>query len=127
MMSSLPSNVVKYSQLPHPSKPPFAATTIPKGLLNRHNTKAGTWGVISIKRGTLRYVIEEGDRAGSYLLDKDTPGIIEPQVYHHIEPMDADLSKERDPSTDGMAEESLQFVVEFYRVPGTGIVDEKRE
>lgn len=108
MMKSLPSNVVKCSQVPKIGT--FTPSKIPKGLLREHTTKAGTWGVIKIFKGKLRYTINEPSPA-EYILDKDTRGIIEPQVKHEVAALTDDL----------------EFVVEFYRIPGTGPVVEKRE
>ena len=113
-MASLPKNVVKYSQVPSASSSRkfFTRDTIPKGLLRQHNTKQGTWGVIHVLRGCLRYTINEGQHAGTYNLDVDTKGIIEPQVYHSVAPID---------------DKQVEFIVEFYRLPNTGPVDEQRE
>lgn len=111
-MASLPSNVVKYSQVPSGSRKSFTRNTIPKGLLRRHNTKEGTWGVINLSSGRLQYTVDEGPHKGIYKLDINTKGIIEPQVYHSVAPV---------------GEEEVEFVVEFYRLPNTGPVDEKRE
>jgi tellurite resistance-related uncharacterized protein len=126
MMKSLPSNVVKYSQVPKAKAnlgtstdtgtnsdigaECFTANKIPKGLLKEHSTKAGTWGIIKVLQGKLLYTINEPSPA-EYVLDKDRVGVIEPAVKHEVAPLSDDL----------------QFVVEFYRIPGTGPVDEKRE
>jgi tellurite resistance-related uncharacterized protein len=110
-MATLPPGVVKYSQVPAAGKTPFTKSTIPKGLLKRHNTKDGTWGIIQVNQGKLQYVIDEGSHKGIYNLDPQTRGVIEPQVFHSVAPI-----------TD-----NVSFVVEFYRYPGTGAVDEKRE
>ena len=109
-MASLPKDVVKYSQVPKGKS--FTRTTIPKGLLKQHNTKKGTWGVINVSSGRLRYIVNEGPHAGVYDLDRNTKGIIQPQVYHSVAPID---------------NEDVNFVVEFYRLPNTGPVDEQRE
>lgn len=112
-MATLPPNVVKYSQVPSgKSRPCFTQDSIPKGLLRQHNTKQGTWGVIHIQRGKLRYTIDEGAHKGIYNLNDTTSGIIEPQVYHSVAPID---------------HEEVEFVVEFYRLPNTGPVHEERE
>jgi tellurite resistance-related uncharacterized protein len=110
-MASLPKGVVKYSQVPSGDKL-FAKDTIPKGLLRRHNTKEGTWGIINVAQGRLRYTVDEGPHKGKYDLDADTRGVIEPRVYHSVAPVD---------------DKDVSFVVEFYRFPGTGSVNEKRE
>lgn len=111
-MATLPFNVVKYSQVPAGNKPCFTQNSIPKGLLRRHNTKQGTWGVISVQRGKLRYTVDEGMHKGVYNLNEKTRGIIEPQVYHSVAPVE---------------NEEVEFVVEFYRLPNTGPVQEERE
>ena len=108
-MKSLPKDVVKYSQVPKGDKK-FTATTIPKGLLKAHNTKKGTWGVINVTKGQLRYQINEPSLA-VHVLSSTQRGIIEPQIRHEVKALTDDL----------------EFVVEFYRLPNTGPVDEKRE
>eukprot|EP00929_Paragymnodinium_shiwhaense_P068689 TRINITY_DN34593_c0_g1_i1.p1 TRINITY_DN34593_c0_g1~~TRINITY_DN34593_c0_g1_i1.p1 ORF type:complete len:154 (+),score=24.21 TRINITY_DN34593_c0_g1_i1:48-509(+) len=109
VMPHLPSTVQKYSQVP-PNGKCFTANKIPKGLLRQHNTKVGTWGVIRVKQGRLRYQINE-PTVQIFELDSQVPGVIEPQIYHEVAALSDDL----------------EFVVEFYREPGTGPVDEKRE
>mmetsp|Transcript_10238 Transcript_10238/g.12953 ORF Transcript_10238/g.12953 Transcript_10238/m.12953 type:complete len:151 (-) Transcript_10238:173-625(-) len=108
MMKSLPSTVVKYSQVPKEGF--FTANKIPKGLLKEHSTKKGTWGVIKVNTGKLRYIINEPTPA-EYVIDRYSCGIIEPGVKHEVAALTDDL----------------EFVVEFHRLPGTGPVDEKRD
>mmetsp|Transcript_3597 Transcript_3597/g.6826 ORF Transcript_3597/g.6826 Transcript_3597/m.6826 type:complete len:224 (+) Transcript_3597:248-919(+) len=114
-MPQLPDNVVKYSQVPNPKVGKvFTANTIPKGLLKMHSTKVGTWGVIRVFKGELEYVLEAVSSTASdikFHLTSDFHGVIEPNILHHVSPLTSDV----------------EFVVEFYRVPGTGPVDEKRE
>ena len=122
-MPILPDDVIKYSQVPKQGKV-FTCTTIPKGLLKEHTTKSGTWGVINVSKGELEYRIS-GSSSGEqkqtkeersecdhifHLSDK-RHGIIQPQRLHQVSPLSDDV----------------EFVVEFYRVPGTGPVDEKRQ
>ncbi|KAL7499369.1 hypothetical protein ACHAWT_007384 [Skeletonema menzelii] len=106
----LPSNVVKYSTVPKDKF--FTIDTIPAGLLKEHSTKEGTWGVIRVHQGKLEYKILEPEQS-VHILDaaSDNIGIIEPTMQHQ---------------TKGLTDD-LKFVVEFYRVPGTGDVDEQRE
>jgi len=108
-LPALPSNVVKYSQVPKQGTT-FTADKIPKGLLKDHTTKAGTWGVIRVSQGTLEYTIMEPQVLVQTLVAPAT-GVIEPQRLHHVKALTEDV----------------KFVVEFYRTPGTGPVDEKRE
>ena len=115
-MKDLPSEVVQYSQVPKKEDPGvFTATSIPKGLLKNHSTKAGTWGVIRVRQGQLNYVITAADdqekEEAAFVLDVAAPGIIEPLVLHQVAPLTDDV----------------EFVVEFYRLPDTGPVDEQRE
>uniref|UniRef100_A0A7S4AIJ7 TehB/YeaR-like domain-containing protein n=1 Tax=Pseudo-nitzschia australis TaxID=44445 RepID=A0A7S4AIJ7_9STRA len=131
-MPILPANAVKYSQLPK-QRSVFTASTTPRGLLNRHNTKVGTWGVIRMMKGTLEYKIaprenttrklpdgeEENDAvayptrfvlSASPSSNERGTGIIAPQQYHKVVPG-----------------KDAEFVVEFHRLPATGAVDETRE
>ena len=108
-MPELPTAVVQYAQVPANGKY-FTATTIPKGLLKEHSTKKGTWGVIRVSQGRLEYQINE-PTLRKFEIDRNCQGIIEPKILHQVKSLTADL----------------EFVVEFYRLPGTGAVDEKRE
>jgi tellurite resistance-related uncharacterized protein len=108
-MPILPNNVVKYSQVPSGSKY-FTSDKIPKGLLKEHNTKSGTWGVIRVVQGTLQYTILEPKHV-EFEITPANAGIIEPQKLHQVKALSEDL----------------QFLVEFYRIPGSGPVNEKRE
>ena len=107
-MPKLPSGVVKYSQVPKAGL--FVKDTIPKGLLRQHNTKAGTWGVIRVEKGSLQYQINE-PHTMTFKLEAPAQAIIEPTVFHEVKPLTDDV----------------EFAVEFYRLPGTGPVEEKRE
>ncbi|KAL7537254.1 hypothetical protein ACHAWF_005704 [Thalassiosira exigua] len=108
-MPMLPADVVQYTQVPK-SGAVFAATTIPSGLTKRHTTKEGTWGVIRVSRGLLEYTILEPSES-VHVLDARNLGVIEPTMLHQVKALSDDV----------------EFVVEFWRVPGTGVVDEKRE
>lgn len=117
-MPTLPEGVVQYSQVPKVGTM-FTATTIPKGLLKEHSTKAGTWGVIRVKTGQLEYQINESPttiqqpqpQQQTFILTSEIPGIIPPTIRHQVRPLTEDL----------------EFCVDFHRFPGTGPVDEKRE
>ena len=108
-MPILPSNVVKYTTLPRLFGG-FTSTTIPPGLLKSHTTKEGTWGVIRPYSGQVEYTIYEPKKS-IHVLDEDNLGIIEPTMLHHVKALSEDV----------------EFVVEFWRAPGSGVVDEKRE
>mmetsp|Transcript_6855 Transcript_6855/g.14864 ORF Transcript_6855/g.14864 Transcript_6855/m.14864 type:complete len:164 (-) Transcript_6855:301-792(-) len=82
-MPRMPSNAVKYTQVPKPSTT-FKASTIPSGLLKQHTTKKGTWGIIRVSSGQLEYTIIE-PRKSVHVLDKDHLGVIEPKMLHQVE------------------------------------------
>jgi len=52
-MPNLPPGVVTYSQVLKEGKV-ITATTVPRSLLNQHNIKAGTWGIINVSKGKLQ-------------------------------------------------------------------------
>ena len=111
-MPILPNDVVKYSQVPGKDRGVFKTDTIPKGLLKEHTTKAGTWGVINVNKGQLEYKITgDPENIRTFQLGPERKGIIRPQEFHQVRALSTDL----------------EFVVEFYRLPRTGPVDEKRE
>ena len=91
-MKPLPQVVHCYRRTPE-----FSESTIPSGLTSAHRTKSGTWGKIVIVEGTLRYQIFE-PVGEEHELDKEHPGVIEPQQLHTVEPIG-----------------KVRFYVEFYR------------
>ncbi|MFC5757842.1 DUF1971 domain-containing protein [Rhizobium sp. GCM10022189] len=74
----------------------FDETSVPTALLRSHSLKEGSWGLILIERGAIRYV--RGDQ--SILLAPDRPGVIPPAAPHHLE-------------IDG----PVKFRIEFYDRP----------
>jgi len=80
----------------------FTEASIPAGLLANHCTKQGTWGLIHVEKGRLRYVVTDPRRPPiDEILASDTrPGVVEPTILHRVEPLGA-----------------VAFYVEFYRVP----------
>lgn len=65
--------------------PEFDQNTLPDKLRYAHQTKAGTWGVIRVLAGRLRYVIE--DTGETRILTPACPGIVLPEQRHHVEPL----------------------------------------
>lgn len=90
----LPEAVRAYKRTPE-----LDETSIPAGLRRHHSTKPGVWGVIHVLVGQLRYVIEP-PLAAEYVLDAATPGVVAPEVKHHVE-----------------AAGPVRFFVEFLRRP----------
>ena len=78
--------------------PIFTQATIPKSLLDRHSTKAGSWGKIWVLSGQLRYHILT-DSPEEHTLTPNLPGIIAPHVPHHVTLIG-----------------EVEFYVEFYRI-----------
>ncbi|MDI7862718.1 DUF1971 domain-containing protein [Rhizobiaceae bacterium n13] len=61
----------------------FSDSTIPAPLLSTHSLKAGTWGVIRIRLGAVRYL--EQDKALAVVLNPENPGVIAPETPHYLE------------------------------------------
>ena len=68
---------------PYKSTPVFDNDTLPDALRRAHSTKEGTWGVIRVLEGRLRYVIE--NTGETLMLDPDNPGRVRPLELHHVE------------------------------------------
>ena len=79
-MAALPSDASMYRQTAE-----FDEHSLPAGLRNRHALKPGTWGRIVVLEGRLRYVIEQ-EPIAAFVLSPELPGIVEPEVLHHVEP-----------------------------------------
>lgn len=62
----------------------FDEATVPKGLLAEHTTKEGVWGLVEVSRGTLAYVVD-GLGGRRFELAPGTPGVVPPEVVHHVE------------------------------------------
>lgn len=82
------------------STPVFTQDTLPTRLRAEHCTKEGSWGVIRVTKGSLRYEVCDPRRPpSSVVLTADGPqGIIEPTILHRVEPVG-----------------QVEFLVEFWR------------
>lgn len=72
---------------PYRSTPVFDEQTLPKALRERHDTKAGVWGVIRVIEGELRLTMIEPP--GEQILSPDRFGVIEPGQPHFVTPLGA--------------------------------------
>ncbi|WP_437301412.1 DUF3565 domain-containing protein [Sorangium sp. So ce426] len=91
----MPDGLIAYSRTAE-----FDEVTIPSGLRKNHSTKPGVWGVIHVVSGRLRYRID-GLGGRELSLDPESPGVVVPEVLHHVDP-------------DG----PVRFFVEFRRKGG---------
>jgi tellurite methyltransferase len=78
--------------------PEFTQDTVPPALLSAHETKGGARALIHVLEGKLRSCIEAP--ASETILEPGQPGVIQPQVPHHVEPV-------------GL----VRFYLEFHRTP----------
>jgi tellurite resistance-related uncharacterized protein len=93
--STLPAGLTAYRRTAT-----FTAETVPSALRTAHNTKAGSWGMIHVTEGGLRYRVEDPRRDAfeTILTPQTSPGVVEPTILHSVEPMG-----------------SVSFHVEFWR------------
>ena len=77
----------------------FTEATVPAGLRSDHATKAGVWARIVVSAGRLMYRVH-APLARSLELAPGCPGIVVPEVRHHVEPLGP-----------------VCFAVEFLRAP----------
>lgn len=70
---------------PYKSTPVFDEVSLPPSLRREHRTKAGTWGVIRVLEGRLRYHVL--DPSCEVILDPSRPGLILPEQPHLVEPL----------------------------------------
>ena len=68
---------------PYKSTPVFDEVTIPAGMRREHRTKPGTWGVIRVLDGRLRYQVLEPN--SEVILEPGRPGLILPEQPHLVE------------------------------------------
>ncbi|MEM8981832.1 MAG: SAM-dependent methyltransferase TehB [Pseudomonadota bacterium] len=75
--------------------PVWTAATLPTDLQTKHNTPAGTWARLTILAGELTFfeLDENGHALSEQMFSPDRqPVMIEPQVWHRIEPASDDLA-----------------------------------
>jgi tellurite resistance-related uncharacterized protein len=75
--------------------PVFTEDSVPAALRKDHFTRNGVWAKIHVMEGRLRYAVD--DWGTDVVLTPDAPGIVVPEVPHHIAP-----------------EGAVRFFVEFY-------------
>jgi len=91
-MKNIPKNVKAYKQTPE-----FTEKTVPKGLLNSHQTKESSWAKIVILEGELLYRILD-PMIEEVRLTTEIFGVVEPTILHEVELVG-----------------EVRFYVEFYR------------
>jgi tellurite resistance-related uncharacterized protein len=63
---------------------PFDAATLPAGLRAEHSLKQGTWGLLTLSEGALRFVWDD-EAGGAEELAAPARLVVPPQVVHHVE------------------------------------------
>jgi len=63
---------------------PFDAQTLPRGLRAEHNLKAGTWALVELTSGRLRFVWDDAAGGREELVAPATLAV-PPLVRHHVE------------------------------------------
>lgn len=81
--------------------PDFTPDTLPPKLRSAHSTKAGTWGLLHVLEGKIRFQLE-APYEGECLASRGDKIVIESEVPHHVEFI-----------------EPGRFFVEFYRAAGS--------
>lgn len=82
MSAALPNGLEAYKRTPT-----FTEATVPAGLLAEHSTKDGTWGLIRVEQGRLRFVVTDARRSAPerILTPELEPGVVEPTIVHRVE------------------------------------------
>ena len=88
--------LVAYKRMPVWNK-----DTMPEAVQRKHNTKVGTWGKITVLKGTLKFIelTEDGEVIAEHLFEAgaDNP-MAQPQAWHRVE----------------AATEDVEWYLEFY-------------
>ena len=75
--------LVAYKRMPVWNK-----DTMPEAVQRKHNTKVGTWGKITVLKGTLKFIelTEDGEVIAEHLFEAgaDNP-MVQPQAWHRVE------------------------------------------
>ncbi|PJG81978.1 SAM-dependent methyltransferase TehB [Caviibacterium pharyngocola] len=74
--------------------PVWNKDSLPKMFQEKHNTKVGTWGKVTVLQGKLKFYMltEEGEIVSEHIFtpDVETP-FVEPQLWHKVEALSDDL------------------------------------
>jgi len=89
----IPAGYVAYRRTPV-----FTQDTVPSALLSAHETRDGAWVLLHVLDGKLRFHIE--NPPAETILEPGRPGVIKPNVRHHVEPLGA-----------------VRFYLEFHHAP----------
>lgn len=103
--SASPPKGIENGVTPYRSTPIFDQDTLPSALRNRHNTKAGVWGVIRVIEGELKltYLDPSTDKVlNDRMLKAGEHAIVQPQQWHFV-------------TTQG----AMKMQVDFYDQPPT--------
>lgn len=91
--------LVAYKRMPLWNK-----QTMPEAVQQKHNTKVGTWGKITVLKGALKFIelTEEGEVLAEHLFEAgaDNP-MAQPQAWHRVE----------------AATDDVEWYLEFYCKP----------
>ncbi|AKD37545.1 tellurite resistance protein TehB [Pasteurella multocida subsp. multocida OH4807] len=74
--------------------PVWTATSLPQMFQEKHNTKVGTWGKLTVLKGQLKFYLltEDGDVVSEHIFTPDSEiPLVEPQLWHKVEPLSDDL------------------------------------
>lgn len=63
---------------------PFGAQSLPAGLRAEHRLKEGTWGLLELVEGALRFVWDDLE-GGAEELVAPARLVVPPEVLHHVE------------------------------------------
>jgi len=74
--------------------PVWTKASLPHMFQEKHNTKVGTWGKITVLKGALKFYVltENGDIVSEHLFTaSDNTPFVEPQLWHRVEAASDDL------------------------------------
>ena len=84
--------------------PVWNKDTMPEAVQRKHNTKVGTWGKITVLKGTLKFIelTEEGEIIAEHLFEAGANNpMAQPQAWHRVE----------------AATDDVEWYLEFYCKP----------
>lgn len=74
--------------------PVWTKDSLPQMFQEKHNTKVGTWGKLTILKGALKFYVltEEGEVISEHIFTAENQApLVEPQLWHKVEAISDDL------------------------------------
>lgn len=98
---------------PYRRTPTFHRESVPRALLERHDTKAGVWALLHVVRGTVELVESDARGDQRQIVTAGHHAVICPEVEHRI--VLSDAASGASPGAAGASPDEVELYLELWR------------